>query len=74
MTTLQNFGSRFKSLDDFGEQPAWSINHNYDTSSDKYQSYMGAFLSMLVLIMTAVFLYSKAMVLYKASDVTIMMS
>jgi len=35
---------------------------------------MGAFLSFLVFGMTAVFLYSKVMVLFKQTDVTIMMN
>ena len=34
---------------------------------------MGAFLSIIVLLVSSFFLYSKAMVLYKVSDVTIMM-
>ena len=35
---------------------------------------MGAFLSTIILVTTLIFLYSKAMVLHKTSDVTIMMS
>lgn len=35
---------------------------------------MGALLSTLISLVTAIFLYSKIMVLYKASDITIMMS
>ena len=35
---------------------------------------MGAFLTVLILVTTGIFLYSKAMVLYHESDVTIYMS
>ena len=68
---VKTLGSKFKSLDEFGEQPAWQID---DDGNDKYHSYMGAALSLLVFIMTAFFLYSKVMVLVKATDVTIMMN
>ena len=68
---MSYFGGKFKQFDEFGEQPSWHLDENGD---DSYRSYMGASLSLLVFAMTAVFLYSKAMVLYKGSDITIMMS
>ena len=39
--------------------------------SDRYVSYMGAFLSFLMLSVTAVFAYDKVLVLINASDVTV---
>ena len=69
--TASYLSSKFKSIDEFGEQPTWRLDKN---GGDTYLSYMGACLSAILIITTAIFLYSKAMVLYKESDVTIMMN
>ena len=39
---------------------------------DSLRSYCGAFLSLILLAVTLIFAYSKAMVLYKGTDITIM--
>ena len=39
---------------------------------DSLRSYCGAFLSLVLLVITLIFAYSKAMVLYKGTDITIM--
>ena len=62
---------KFKSLDEFGEQPAWKLD---ERGKKAYLSYMGACLSAIIFIITAIFFYTKAMVLYKGSDVTILMT
>ena len=67
-------GSKFKALDDFGQIPAWSIGQGRSGGGKKYRSYLGAFLTVLTMITTGIFMYSKAMVLYHESDVTIYMS
>ena len=60
--------SKVKVLDDFGEAPSMKINEG----DDKIYSYCGAFLTIILIGITSIFLYSKAMVLYKGTDVTIM--
>lgn len=39
---------------------------------DQLRSYCGAFLAFILLALTWIFAYSKAMVLYKGTDITIM--
>ena len=68
---MKAIGDKFKKLDEFSEQA--SLNLTYGETSN-YVSYMGAFLSAIILVTTMIFLYSKAMVLRHASDITIMMN
>ena len=62
---------KFKGFDEFSEQASLNLGNDL---GDKYRSCMGACLSALIFGITSVFLYSKIMVLYHSSDVTIMMS
>ena len=68
---MKAIGDKFKKLDEFSEQA--SLNLTYGETSN-YVSYMGAFLSAIIMVTTMIFLYSKAMVLVHASDITIMMN
>ena len=65
-------GDKFKTLDEFSEQATLNLTPNGESSD--YVSYMGACLSAFIFIVTMIFPYSKAMVLYHASDITIMMN
>ena len=60
--------SKVKNLDDFGEAPSMKIHEG----DDQLYSYCGAFLTLILISVTMIFLYSKVMVLYKGTDVTIM--
>ena len=68
---MKAIGEKFKKLDEFSEQASLSLKYG---ESSSYVSYMGAFLSAIIVVTTMIFLYSKAMVLVHASDVTIMMN
>ena len=67
-SVLSSVGNKIKDFDDFGDAPSMKVNDGDDT----IRSYCGSLLSMILLAVTLIFLYSKAMVLYKGTDVTIM--
>ena len=64
---FNSVSNKFRDFDDFGEAPSMKINDG----DDQLRSYCGAFLSFVLIGVTLVFLYSKAMVLIKGTDVTI---
>ena len=64
-------GGKFKKIDEFSESASLRL---VDGESSNRVSYMGAFLSAIIFGVTAIFLYSKVMVLIKSSDITIMMN
>ena len=65
---MNSVGNKIKDFDDFGEAPSMKLKDG----DDVLRSYCGACLTMILLVVTLIFLYSKAMVLYKGTDVTIM--
>ena len=64
---LSSVSNKIKDFDDFGEAPSMKVKDG----DDVIRSYCGACLSIILLAVTLIFLYSKAMVLYKGTDVTI---
>ena len=61
---------KFRSYDKFSVgKPAMKID--FEGAGGAYQSYMGAFVSIVFILISAIFLYSKIMVMLHVSQVTI---
>jgi len=58
-TALSKVGDKFKSIDEFGQEFKMKI----DGENDLLTSYMGACLSILFIALSAMFFYSKVVVL-----------
>ena len=59
-------GHKFRSYDKFSVgKPALKID--FDGSGGAYLSYMGSFVSIIFIVISAIFLYSKIMILYNVS-------
>ena len=64
-------GKKFKGLDEYSESAGLRLGYD---DNDSYVSYMGALLTCIVSILTAVYSYDKIMVLAHGKDVTIIMN
>ena len=61
---------KFRSYDKFTVgKPALKIN--FEGAGGAYQSYMGAFVSIVFIVISAIFLYSKIMVMHHITQVTV---
>ena len=58
-------GAQFRGLDQFGQSQPFQI----ELGTNQMLSSMGALLTTLLYLITAVFLYSKAMVLLNETDI-----
>ena len=68
-SNMTKVGRKFRSLDDFGQRTAMKID--FEGAGSTYQSYMGATVSVIFFSISAIFLFSKIMVLYNTSSVTV---
>ena len=64
---ISSIFGKIRSFDEFGEAASMKIKDG----DDKLRSFCGTCLTFLLVAITMVFLYSKAMVLYEGTDVTI---
>lgn len=67
---LSQIARKFRSYDKFTVgKPAMKID--FEGAGGAYQSYMGAFVSIVFVVISAIFLYSKIMVMYHITQVTV---
>ena len=65
-----SIGRKFRSYDKFSVgKPALKIN--FEGAGGAYMSYMGAFVSIVFIVISSIFLYSKILIMYNVSQVTI---
>ena len=69
-TAIEKVGRKFRSYDKFSAG-APSIKIDFEGAGPGYKSYMGAFVSIVYIILVSVFLYSKCATLYNDTDINI---
>lgn len=69
-TAMEKVGRKFRSYDKFSAG-APGIKIDFDGAGPGYKSYMGAFVSIVYIILVSVFLYSKCATLYHDTAINI---
>ena len=65
---LTAFARKLRSVDKFGQKPGYKVQYE---GGGAYVSYMGALCSVIFIMISLIFLYSKIMVLVNVSRITV---
>ena len=65
---LTAFARKLRSVDKFGQKPGYKVQYE---GGGAYVSYMGALCSVIFIMISLIFLYSKIMVLINVSRITV---